>query len=282
MTNVAFANQDQPGIRHATTVGWLPHLALCSVGLIIGFTSIGPSASEGLGTLNTMVFWTAHVIPALAFLAITQMALGRIERISSLPGIAQVVLSAVIASLLFAPVALWIDSFLAGEGALDSKEDPLWLRLGSELGHFFVPTLLIWSLINAPSLMQLERNGQRASDQDQDVQDSEMVEFWSRLPGRLGRRLVALSAELHYLRVYTTKGEALILFPFGRAVDLLQDQHGMQVHRSHWIALDQIDEVVRQDGRVSCHMIGGLTFPVSRSYRSALKAARRGAVQRAR
>ena len=78
--------------------------------------------------------------------------------------------------------------------------------------------------------------------------------------------------------VVTTEGDTLILFPFGRAVDVLQDQNGMQIHRSHWVALNQIDEVVSRDGRVTCQMIGGPALPVSRSYRAALKAARRGAV----
>ena len=105
-----------------------------------------------------------------------------------------------------------------------------------------------------------------------DTSDEE-AEFWSRIPGRLGRELVAMSAELHYLRVYTTAGDALILFPFGRAVEIFQDYNGMQVHRSHWIALDQVDTVDTRDRRMTCVMIGGPDIPVSRSYRSALKAA---------
>ncbi len=275
-----------PGIRapaRGSNIGWVPYLILCGIGLIIGLTSIGPSASEGLGTLNTLAFWAAHVAPALALLALTQMVLGRIERFSALPSIVQVVVSAILASLLFAPIALGIDEVLGGEGALDDQGDALVLRLGAELAHFFLPLVLIWSLINAPSLLQLERGARRVArpqdaPADPDPQRADAAEFWSRIPGRLGRQLVALSAELHYIRVFTTQGDTLILFPFGRAVDLLQSQNGMQVHRSHWVALDQIDEVVSGDGRVICRMISGVELPVSRSYRAALKAARRSTV----
>ncbi len=267
-------------------LGWIPYLALCAAGLIIGLTSIGPSASEGLGTLNTMAFWALHVVPALVLLAISQMGLGQIERVSMLPGLVQVILSATVAAVLFTPFALVIDSFFAGQAALDDDGDTLWLRLASEFSHFFVPLVLIWTLINAPSLLQLERSGRpltRKVEADADPPPSlqardELAEFWSRIPGRLSRRLVALSAELHYLPVHTTEGDTLILFSFGRAVDLLQEQIGMQIHRSHWVALDRIDDVISRDGRVTCHMIGGLSFPVSRSFRSALKAARRGLV----
>lgn len=277
------------GVDHnASRIGWFPYLILCAFGLTIVLTSIGPSASEGLGTLNEMVFWAAHVVPALTLLAFTQMLLGKLERVSALPGLVQVVLSAVLASLLFAPIALGIDKVLGGDGALDDDGDALLLRLVGELGHFFVPLVLIWCLLNAPSLLQLERAVLRqtrqeikadASDVAEPSEDDDgLTEFWTRVPGRLGRRLVAMSAELHYLRVYTTEGDTLILFPFGRAVDLLQDEDGMQIHRSHWVALGQIDEVIAHDGRTTCTMIGGLSLPVSRSYRAALKAARRNSV----
>jgi hypothetical protein len=281
LKDAAMAQKGRTVPVHKSGLGWISYLALCAVGLIIGLTSLGPSASEGLGTLNKMVFWSAHVIPALILLASTQIAVGQVERVSALPGLAQVFLSATVAALLFAPYALALDELFGGDASLDDKDGPLWLRLAFELGNFFIPLVLIWTLINAPSLLKLESGGSRPSEKDQpniesDSQD-DLAEFWSRIPGRLGRRLVALSAELHYLRVYTTEGNALILFPFGRAVDLLQEQNGMQVHRSHWVALNQIDEVVSQDGRVFCQMNGGLALPVSRSYRSALKAARREA-----
>ena len=278
--DAATAQKGRTVLMHQSGLGWFSYLALCAVGLIIGLTSLGPSASEGLGTLNKMAFWTAHVIPALILLASTQMALGQVERVSALPGLVQVFLSAIVAALLFAPYAMAVDGLFGGDAALDDKGSSLWLRLAFELGNFIIPLVLFWTLINAPSLLKLESGGSRPSERDQpnpDPQD-DLAELWSRIPVRLGRRLVALSAELHYLRVFTTEGDALILFSFGRAVDLLQERNGMQIHRSHWVALDQIDEVVSQDGRVFCLMNGGLALPVSRSYRSALKAARREVV----
>lgn len=274
-------------LSYAGRLGWIPYLAFCSFGLILALTSIGPSASEGLGTLNTMVFWAAHVIPAIALLAAVQMTLGQSDRLTKLPPVIQVVLSAVFASFLFAPIALGIDSLIAGDGARDDVDDAVFVLLVSELSHFFVPFVLIWTLINAPSLTQLERTGLRAHETGTPVQSvvparppdtAETTDFWSRVPGRLGRDLVALSAELHYLRVYTTVGDTLILYPFGKAVDMLQSANGMQVHRSHWVSLDHIDEVINSEGRTLCRMVAGPSLPVSRSFRSALKAARRAAL----
>lgn len=257
-------------------------MALCAIGLTLALSWIGPRASEGLSTLTTVAFWAAHVIPALALLATTQILLSRMSGVSQLPGAAQVTLSALVASVLFTPIALGIDQVFAAEGSLDDDTGPLLVRAVSELAQFAVPVVVIWYLINAPSLLQLAGTGETrgapiGNDVNGDVPTPEMEEFWSRIPGRLGRDLVALSAELHYTRVYTTQGETLILFSFGRAVDILQDAtKGMQIHRSHWVALEHIDEVATQDGRVTCEMIGGPSLPVSRRYRAALKAARRG------
>ncbi|MEM7295480.1 MAG: LytTR family DNA-binding domain-containing protein [Pseudomonadota bacterium] len=262
---------------------WTPYLILHAIGLTIGLTALGASAAEGLGIVEALVFWAAHVAPALVLLALCQCLVSRSKRVSALPASLQIILAATIAALLFAPIALAIDARLAAEAARDQADDALWRRLTSELTHFFIPLLLIWLLINMPSLMQAARTTsppaapQPRSGTDKDTTGSNaLAEFWGRVPARLGQTLVALSAELHYLRVHTTEGETLILFPFGRAVDLLQAEHGMQIHRSHWVALDQIDEVISRDSRMSCRMIGGLTLPVSRRYRAALKAAWRG------
>lgn len=261
-------------------IGWVPYLVLCGIGLTVGLAWIGPRAAEGLGTAGALAFWAAHVFPALGLLAATQMALARVAALSALPGIVQVALSAVAASLLFTPLALGIDALFDAEGSRDDAAIPLPLRAASEFAQFVVPFVLTWVLINAPSLMKLEAAGAPVPS-GPDLPDapgpSGEAEFRARIPGRLGRDIVALSAELHYLRVYTTRGDTLILFPFGRAVEVLRDARGMQVHRSHWVALDHVDALVTREGRLFCDMVRGPSLPVSRSCRAALRAALRSA-----
>lgn len=268
------------GLRVASDagqIGWVPYLVLCGLGLTLGLTWIGPRASEGLGTLNTMAFWAAHVWPALALLAITQKTLSKIRLVASLNGLGQVVLSAVVASVLFTPVALGVDVAFGVVPSRDDEGDPLLLAAILEFGQFAVPIVLAWILINAPSLLRIENDP--VIIQEQNPQPPEVVgtpmqpEFWTRVPKRLGRDLVALSAELHYLRVYTSLGETLILYPFGRAKDSLSRISGMQVHRSHWVALSHVTDVINKDGLTFCTMTGGLRIPVSRQYRAAVKSA---------
>ncbi len=87
------------------------------------------------------------------------------------------------------------------------------------------------------------------------------------LPKKLGRNIIALKAEEHYTRVFTDKGEALVLMRFRDALALLDELGGVQTHRSYWVNSDYVEEVLR-DGRSSLvRLTTGLEIPVSRSYR---------------
>jgi DNA-binding LytR/AlgR family response regulator len=95
---------------------------------------------------------------------------------------------------------------------------------------------------------------------------SETPPFWSRVPSSLGDDLVALTAELHYLRVETVNGNALILYPFGQAVAELaaSSSNGSQIHRSHWVAHSHVANVQKDRGRVFCVLTSGTRLPIGR------------------
>ncbi|MCU4655247.1 LytTR family transcriptional regulator [Roseibacterium sp. SDUM158016] len=76
--------------------------------------------------------------------------------------------------------------------------------------------------------------------------------------------LVSLSKQGHYLEVVTRRGAALILKRMSDAVAELDGYRGMQIHRSHWVALDAVREVVRDDSRVAVRLDDGRLLPVSR------------------
>lgn len=258
------------------TVGWLPYLTTCAAGLTLVLFWLGPNAGDGLKPLASLLFWGTHVVSSLAILAGTQLALSKAPRFAKLSGVSQVILGAIVASVLFTPIALAIDAVFQAEGSVDDIGEPIVNLVLSEYGNYVVPFILIWLSINAPSLLSLENpvaklGSSPPEGSEQQVKSQEAIELWSRVPRRLGRDIVALSAELHYLRVFTAKGETLVLFPFGRAVKALEAENGMQVHRSHWIALPHVDEVTSKDGKIICNMINGPSVPVSRSYRADLK-----------
>ena len=89
----------------------------------------------------------------------------------------------------------------------------------------------------------------------------------AKLPEQIGSEIVALKAEEHYTRVYTTRGEALVLMRFGDAVELLRELDGLQTHRSYWANPAYIEGLVREGRSSHVHLNTGLDIPVSRSFR---------------
>ncbi|MFK8032582.1 MAG: LytTR family DNA-binding domain-containing protein [Hyphomicrobiales bacterium] len=85
--------------------------------------------------------------------------------------------------------------------------------------------------------------------------------------------LVAVSAEDHYVSVTTTNGTELVLMRLSDALKEVGDTPGLQIHRSHWVALDQIKKVTRIDDRGEVTLSDGATRPISRGFMPAVRAA---------
>jgi DNA-binding LytR/AlgR family response regulator len=95
----------------------------------------------------------------------------------------------------------------------------------------------------------------------------------ARLPHRLRGRLLYLSMQDHYVDVHTDKGSALVLMRLADAIRETGTAAGLQIHRSHWAALDAIEGSSRQDGKLFLRMADGALLPVSRSAQGRVKAA---------
>lgn len=86
-----------------------------------------------------------------------------------------------------------------------------------------------------------------------------------RVPMEKRGPLVSISVEDHYVRVRTTKGEEMILMRLADAIREVGGTRGLQVHRSHWVALDQITAVTRKGDGALLRMCHGPDIPVSRA-----------------
>ena len=88
---------------------------------------------------------------------------------------------------------------------------------------------------------------------------------------RRAARLIAIEAHDHYLRVHTDAGVELVTLRFADALAELAGAHGLQVHRSWWVAGEAIEAVRWRRGGGEARLAGGLTVPVSRAHAPALK-----------
>lgn len=218
-----------------------------------------------------------------------QIYLGRIALFARLPPLALIMFVGVMGAFLFAIFNLLVlDKVVFLTGGLMDPEPLSFYGLMEELRDSGAKSVLFWVLLNSPRLIII------AQQTDPDVVDQQptpdvepvladatdqsveaggpLLDLLSRLPRRIGTDIVAVSADLHYLRVYTTAGEALILMSFGRAVEALSVIPGHRVHRSHWVALAHVLSLDSDGDRVLCRLKNGLELPVSRTYRTKLRA----------
>lgn len=94
-----------------------------------------------------------------------------------------------------------------------------------------------------------------------------------RLPHDRRGDLIALSVEDHYVRIRTTAGEALVLLRLSDAMRETVPVPGLQVHRSHWVALAHVRAARREGDRAVLTMTQGDDIPASRAHIPRLKEA---------
>ena len=82
--------------------------------------------------------------------------------------------------------------------------------------------------------------------------------------------ILALSAEDHYVRVRTDRGEALVLINLAAAIAALGEEAGVRIHRSHWVSRRLAEAASLRGGRRGVHVRDDVVLPVSRAGRKLL------------
>lgn len=83
--------------------------------------------------------------------------------------------------------------------------------------------------------------------------------------------LVSISVEDHYVNVTTVRGRSMILLRLADAIAETNPVEGLQIHRSHWVAIPGIAEIEREGKKVIIVTTAGERLPVSRTYLPALR-----------
>lgn len=90
----------------------------------------------------------------------------------------------------------------------------------------------------------------------------------SRLPDTA--TLYAVSAEEHYVQLFSDAGTDLVRYRFSDALDELADvPHGMQVHRSWWARVDRARHWHLRGRRLELEFDQGVRVPISLAFREA-------------
>jgi MFS family permease len=231
------------------------------------------------------LFWALQIGVGLTILQTILYLMSRIDSKGRMPLWSLVAMSGLCGSVVLAPI-YW----LIGEGLMQqfmgfaetidtdelrSVEQTLsWSALLEEWLEISVPVIAGWVLISWPRLQGLlpplvqKTNWSvdeplAALSQDPKVIEVSVRSWREALPKELGDDVIAVKSELQYLRVWTTRGAALVLGSLQEVEDE-EGSAGMRVHRSWWVHARHVRTVGRRGEAAICELSDGREVPISR------------------
>ncbi len=153
-------------------------------------------------------------------------------------------------ALVFGPLIVWINRFLIAPGT------------HGDLG-VVVATVMVFAI---SAVIVVVRSAIHEAGQVQAQQRRDRL--LERIEAPHGTRLYRISSDNHHIRVLTSDGdERRVLMRLGDAIQEVDVEQGMCVHRSHWVARHAISHVKRVDGREVIELACGAHVPVGPKYR---------------
>lgn len=249
---------------HRWSVKEVVHVVIVSVCFAALYVAIGPGHADNLSLPFALGMWTTQCLVGFSALMGTAYLLRPFMGSKSY-GAAWLIGAAcvTVVSILFE----WGFPHLRDEGW---NRPSLIQEWGEDFLTISIQVGLIWAIYCASIWMSdAAKRAQHLSPKD----NPEPVNFTSglfkKLPVELGKDIVAVSSEQHYLRIYTPKGNALILGTMTEAMDALSRLNPVRLHRSHIVVAQHI---LRLNKDNSVELDCGLVFPISRRKKDAVNA----------
>lgn len=231
------------------------------------------------------LFWAMQIAVGLTVLQTTLYLLSRADPQGRMPLWSLVVISGFCGAAVLTPI-YW----LIGEGLMQQllgfaetldtgeligvQQTFDWAVLVEEWLDISGPVIAAWTLISWPRLQgllpPLVQSIKRSVDEPlvalshaPRVVEVSVRQWRTALPRELGDDLIAVKSELQYLRVWTTRGTALVLGSL-QDVEDAEGSAGMRVHRSWWVHARHVRTVRRSGESAICELSDGREVPVSR------------------
>ncbi|HEX9964586.1 MAG TPA: LytTR family DNA-binding domain-containing protein [Allosphingosinicella sp.] len=243
---------------------------LTAVGTLLGL--IAPFGSDGLPGAWRLFFWVGFILAGyVIFRPVSAVARWLTEE-SRVPRWLAVLLVAVVASLPLATIIAVALAELTGGG--DFWSGSRFLTLYGQVAlvgigiHLLM--LLVFPAATRPAEPATETDASAPALAPPVAQSDNA--FLRRLPAALGRDLLSLQMQDHYVQAQTALGTTLILMRFRDAVAELGGS-GIQVHRSWWAAFGAMEALERDGRSARLRLRGGATLPVSRACLPAVREA---------
>jgi hypothetical protein len=275
----------QISIDTANSMSIARHLGGTGLALWVFVMALMPDPGFMAPWLWMALFWALQIGVGLTILQTILYLMSRVDSKGRMPLWSLVAMSGLCGSVVLAPI-YW----LIGEGLMQqfmgfaetidtdelrSVERTLgWAALVEEWLEISGPVIAGWALISWPRLQgllpPLVQKTNRSVDEplvalSQELKVIEVsVRSWREaLPKELGDDVMAVKSELQYLRVWTTRGAALVLGSLQEVEDE-EGSAGMRVHRSWWIHARHVRTVRRRGEAAICELSDGREVPISR------------------
>lgn len=244
---------------------------LAAVGTLLGL--LGPFGSDRLAAPWRLFFWVGFVLAGyLVFRPVSAVARWLTDE-TRVPSWLAVLLVAVVASLPLATIiAFALAKLTGGPDFWSENRFPLLYGQVALVG-IGIHLLMLLVFGSAPRTGVVPDAGTTAAAVAPQSGQGDNP-FLQRLPPGLGRDLLCLQMQDHYVQAQTALGSTLVLMRFRDAVTELGGL-GVQVHRSWWIAFDAMEALERDGRSARLRLRGGGSVPVSRACLPAVRDALR-------
>jgi hypothetical protein len=252
--------------------------------LVLALTLMEPASAFGMAWWQRAGFYAAHVLPAMAVAWWVSGWLFERSALRAWPAWLLLMLAGAAAGVVLAPWSVTLEMALGvidldepGAAPLPPTAQAWWSEVTEEWLHVPPRTALFWAAMNlwmlwrAQSLQADTATAAPESPQPPSATLPAATEppasaLLDRLPARLGRDIVRLESQQHYLRVVTTRGEHLLLHGLAPAVAELAQRgiDGMQIHRSVWVAWAHVERLDLRPSALAAVLRDGQRVPIGR------------------
>ncbi len=251
-------------------------------GLLLG--TIGPFGTfENMDTTTRFGFWVGGILIGMIIHVPLFYGAAWVGNQYRVPAWAWISLSAVIAALPMTFVINGIFASMLGATNLDSMPRlypfVLAISLPMQWLSYLTTDRVMLALPFVSGVPDLEVSGQLlsvplvANAAPMSATSTKAPALAARLPARLGKAIILLEMEDHYVRVHTLLGDALIHMRMADAELELGGIDGMLVHRSYWVARSSITGWQRDGKTLLLQVSNGKSVPVARDRQPLVRAA---------
>lgn len=243
--------------RFCSAPRWLAGFACATLaGVLLGI--LGPFGSYLNGGIGLrFAYWTSACWAGLLLYSAAAIAAHRVAALPSRAGYLALAAATVLASVPQTMLTRWLAFALLPELATRA---PGW---GSWYGQVLTIGAVAMSGYAAARLVSVAAPVPAGPASAPAARDRAI----------LGREVIALQMEDHYVRVHAPAGSQLLLMTMAEAIGLLGGVDGERTHRSWWVARQAVDRIEGTPRAMRVHLTNGIVAPVARNAVARLRSA---------